>query len=175
MLAYIYKGKKCLEPINYYNYSWMGSSYNKNLSILYKYNNDYPPYDIDWQNKNRYKHNIDDIKRVIEHIYFSYETLKQLNNLLTITYEINDDFISKIDFVKEYLRDYSDIEHNSLDIECRKIYAKLNNWYYRLTNNPDSLDTIKWEVVRIMKHYEKKEIFKIAKSNVKKNYYDYVV
>lgn len=70
--------------------------------------------------------------------------------------------------------DNQDIE-NSIDSKCRSIYGHLKIWYKRLTNNPNSLDDIKWKVVRTMKYYEKQDIYTISSINLKRNYYDFVI
>ena len=87
---------------------------------------------------------------------------------------MNDSYIKSIEFVKNYLEENQDIV-NSIDSKCRSIYDHLKVWYKRLVNNPNSLDDIKWEVVKNMKYYEKQEIFTISSINLKRNYYDFVV
>lgn len=90
------------------------------------------------------------------------------------TYEVNNNYIKSIEFVKKYLEENQDIE-NSIDSKCRNIYDHLKVWYKRLVNNPNSLDDIKWEVARTMKYYEKQEIFRKASINLKQNYQDFVI
>ena len=55
------------------------------------------------------------------------------------------------------------------------MYDHLKVWYKRLVNNPNSLDDIKWQVVKSMKFYENQGIFSIASINLKQNYFDFVV
>ena len=111
---------------------------------------------------------------VLRHVYHTYNTLCKFNNSLVSTYEINSDYINNIEFVKDYLENNLDIE-NSFDSKCRIIYDHLKVWYKRLVNNPNSLDDIKWQVVKSMKFYENQGIFSIASINLKQNYFDFVV
>ena len=89
-------------------------------------------------------------------------------------YEVDDKFYSDIDFLKQNLTDNDDVV-DSVDRKCRKIYSNLNIWYKRFVSNPKCLDEINWQVVKSMKFYEKQEIFSITSTNLKRNYYDFVV
>lgn len=172
MLAYVYKGKKSLKPGGIYcsnnqfimfHYYYYPTSYNIEENCYYcikKCNDIYVRYETENQ--------------LTENIYICHETLKQFNNTLAITYDINDNFIIKFSFIKEYLQEHDNIKQ-SIDEECKKIYTKLENWYHRITSNPNCLNEIKWEVAKIMKHYEKQDIYKVASTNLKRNYYDFVV
>lgn len=153
MLIYGYRGKKCLVSQDSFNET--------NLWALYRYNNGHLNYN-------------DTNSTMVRHVYCSYSTLCKFNNLLTNTYEVDENYIQNIDFVKDYLDDNQDIE-NSPDNKCRSIYNHLRVWYNRLSNNPDCLDEIKWQVAKTMKHYEKQEIYRVASINLKRNYYDFVV
>ena len=90
------------------------------------------------------------------------------------TYEVNNNYINSIEFVKKYLEENQDIE-NSIDSKCRNIYDHLRVWYKRLCTNPKSLEDVKWQVVKTMKFYEKQEIFRVASINLKQNYQDFVI
>ena len=157
MLIYGYKGDKCLKSDNCDDYS------TKNIMAVKNYNEDL------YNNINSYG-----FRDVLRHVYHTYTTLCKFNNSLVGTYEVDGNYISKIDFVKEYLENNLDIE-NSFDSKCRNIYDHLRIWYKRLVNNPNSLDDIKWEVARTMKYYERQEIFRKASINLKRNYQDFVV
>lgn len=154
MLIYGYRGKKCPTSTNFYTSQ-------KNVIALYNYNQDL---------FNR----CDNQELFLKHVYLSYSTLERFNSSLVNTYEINDNYITSIEFVKNYLEENQDIE-NSIDSKCRSIYDHLRVWYKRLVNNPNSLDDVKWEVARTMKHYEKQELFTVSSINLKRNYYDFVV
>lgn len=154
MLIYGYRGKKCPTSTNFYTSQ-------KNVRALYNYNQDL---------FNR----CDNQELFLKHVYLSYSTLERFNSSLVNTYEVNDSYIKSIEFVKNYLEENQDIV-NSIDSKCRSIYDHLKVWYKRLVNNPNSLDDIKWEVVKNMKYYEKQEIFTISSINLKRNYYDFVV
>ena len=154
MLIYGYRGKKCPTSTNFYTSQ-------KNVIALYNYNQDL-------FNK------CGNQELLLKHVYLSYSTLERFNSSLVNTYEVNEDYISSLDFVKEYLEDNQDIE-NSIDSKCRSIYDHLKIWYKRLTNNSQSLDGIKWEVVMTMKYYEKQGIYTISSINLKRNYYDFVI
>lgn len=152
MLIYGYRGKKCPVSTDINNHT--------NLWALYHYfGGNYTGYPT---------------SMVARHIYCSYSTLCKFNNSLVNTYEVNDDYIMSIEFVKNYLEQNEDIE-NSFDSKCRSIYDHLRVWYKRLVNNPNSLGGIKWEIAKTMKYYEKQGIFTIASINLKRNYYDFVV
>lgn len=153
MLIYGCRGKKCLVSTNENNYT--------NLWALVHYYDG--SYSFEYPTS-----------MVMRHIYCSYTTLCRFNNSLTSTYEVNDNYIKSIEFVKEYLEENQDIE-NSMDRRCRSIYDDLKVWYKRLCNSSNSLDDIKWQVVKTMKHYEKQDIFKVASINLKRNYYDFVI
>lgn len=154
MLIYGYRGKKCPTSTNFYTSQ-------KNVRALYNYNQDL---------FNR----CDSQELFLKHVYLSYSTLERFNSSLVNTYKVNDSYIKSIEFVKNYLEENQDIV-NSIDSKCRSIYDHLKVWYKRLVNNPNSLDDIKWEVVKNMKYYEKQEIFTISSINLKRNYYDFVV
>lgn len=154
MLIYGYRGKKCPTSTDFYTSQ-------KNVRALYNYNQDL---------FNR----CDNQELFLKHVYLSYSTLERFNSSLVNTYEVNDSYIKSIEFVKNYLEENQDIV-NSIDSKCRSIYDHLKVWYKRLVNNPNSLDDIKWEVVKNMKYYEKQEIFTISSINLKRNYYDFVV
>lgn len=154
MLIYGYRGKKCPTSTNFYTSQ-------KNVRALYNYNQDL---------FNR----CDSQELFLKHVYLSYSTLERFNSSLVNTYKVNDSYIKSIEFVKNYLEENQDIV-SSIDSKCRSIYDHLKVWYKRLVNNPNSLDDIKWEVVKNMKYYEKQEIFTISSINLKRNYYDFVV
>ncbi len=157
MLIYGYVGKKALKTKDFWN----------NLQTnraLYCYN-----YDLTKENATYEKGNL-----LARHVYNSYTTLCKFNNSLVSTYEVNNNYIKSIEFVKKYLEENQDIE-NSIDSKCRNIYDHLKVWYKRLVNNPNSLDDIKWKVARTMKYYEKQEIFRKASINLKQNYQDFVI
>ena len=157
MLIYAYVGKKALKSYDYWNHEQSRVAlWNYNCELL-KVNGGY-----------------DEGTLLARHVYKSYTILCRFNNSLTSTYEVNDNCIKSIDFVKEYLENNVDIE-KSVDSKCRSIYDHLRIWYRRIVNDPNSLDSIKWEVAKIMKHYEKQEIFRVASINLKRNYYDFVV
>ena len=157
MLIYGYKGDKCLKSDNCDDYT------SKNLIAIKNYNEDL------YNNINLYG-----FRDVLRHLYHTYNTLGKFNNSLVNTYEVNNSYIKSIEFVKDYLENNLDIE-NSFDSQCRNIYDHLKVWYKRLVNNPNSLDDIKWQVAKIMKYYEKQEIFRVASINLKRNYQDFVV
>lgn len=157
MLIYGYKGDKCLKSDNCDDYT------GKNLIAIKNYNEDL------YNNINLYG-----FRDVLRHLYHTYNTLGKFNNSLVNTYEVNNSYIKSIEFVKDYLENNLDIE-NSFDSKCRNIYDHLKVWYKRLVNNPNSLDDIKWQVAKIMKYYEKQEIFRVASINLKRNYQDFVV
>ena len=94
------------------------------------------------------------------------------NNLLS--FSCGNSYIKNIEFVRDYLEQNLDIE-NSMDSKCRNIYDHLRIWYKRLCTNPNSLDDIKWQVAKTMKHYEKQEIFRIVGINLKRNWQDFVL
>ena len=154
MLIYGYRGKKCPVSTDINNHT--------NLWALFRYNEDF------FQDTNINN------KLWLKHVFNSYSTLERFNSSLVNTYEVNDNYITSIDFVRNYLEQNQDIE-NSVDSKCRNIYDHLRVWYKRLVNNPNSLDEIKWEVARTMKYYEKQGIFTISSINLKRNYYDFVV
>ena len=157
MLIYGYVGKKALKTKDFWN----------NLQTnraLYCYN-----YDLTKANATYKKGNL-----LARHVYNSYTTLCKFNNSLVSTYEVNNNYINSIEFVKKYIEENQDIE-NSMDRRCRSIYDHLKVWYKRLCSNPNSLDDIKWQVAKTMKHYEKQEIFRKASINLKRNYQDFVV
>ena len=154
MLIYGYRGKKCPTSTNFYTSP-------KNVRALYNYNQDL---------FNRCGNQ----ELFLKHVYLSYSTLERFNSSLVNTYEVNDSYITSIEFVKNYLEENQDIV-NSIDSKCRSIYDHLKVWYKRLVNNPNSLDDVKWDVAKTMKHYEKQEIFTISSINLKRNYYDFVV
>lgn len=151
MLIYGYKGNKCLKSDNCDDYT------TKNIMSLYNYNPNYIA-----------------TNEIIRHVFRSFHTLSLFNNSLVNTYEVTENYISSIEFVRNYLEQNTDIE-NSIDSKCRNIYDHLRIWYKRLVNNPNSLDDIKWEVAKTMKYYEKQEIFRVASINLKRNYYDFVI
>lgn len=155
MLIYGYKGKKCPKSTDCHYCE-------KNMWALIYYN-------IELFNDRNVNTEI-----WLRHVYYSYTTLCKFNNSLVNIYEVNDTYITNIEFVKNYLEQNQDIE-NSVDSKCRNIYDHLRVWYKRLINNPNSLDDIKWEVAKTMKYYEKQGIFTIASINLKRNYYDFVV
>lgn len=155
MLIYGYKGKKCPKSTDCYYCE-------KNIWALIYYN-------IDLFNDSKVNTEI-----WLRHVYYSYNTLCKFNNSLVNTYEVNENYISSIEFIRNYLEQNLDIE-TSVDSKCRNIYDHLRIWYKRLVNNPNSLDDIKWEVAKTMKYYEKQEIFRVASINLKRNYYDFVV
>lgn len=157
MLIYGYVGKKALKTKDFWN----------NLQTnraLYCYN-----YDLTKANASYEKGNL-----LARHVYNSYTTLCKFNNSLVSTYEVNNNYINSIEFVKKYLEENQDIE-NSIDSKCRNIYDHLRVWYKRLCTNPNSLEDIKWQVVKTMKFYEKQEIFRVASINLKQNYQDFVI
>lgn len=157
MLIYGYVGKKALKTKDFWN----------NLQTnraLYCYN-----YDLTKANATYEKGNL-----LARHVYNSYTTLCKFNNSLVSTYEVNNNYINSIEFVKKYLEENQDIE-NSIDSKCRNIYDHLRVWYKRLCTNPNSLEDIKWQVVKTMKFYEKQEIFRVASINLKQNYQDFVI
>lgn len=157
MLIYGYIGKKALKNDDFWNCLQTNKA-------LYCYN-----YELTKENATYEKG-----KLLARHVYNSYTTLCRFNNSLTRVYEVDDSYIKSIEFVKEYLKENQDIE-NSMDRRCRSIYDDLKVWYKRLCNSSNSLDDIKWQVVKTMKHYEKQEIFKVASINLKRNYYDFVI
>lgn len=157
MLIYGYKSDKCLKSDNCDDYSI------KNIMAVKNYNEDL------YNNINSYG-----FRDVLRHLYHTYNTLGKFNNSLVNTYEVNDNYIKSIEFVKDYLENNLDIE-NSFDSKCRNIYDHLKVWYKRLVNNPNCLDEIKLEVAITMKYYEKQEIFRKASINLKRNYQDFVV
>lgn len=157
MLIYGYKGKKCLI----------------NGSFWYDNKNGWALYNYDYDLMRKYL-NSNDGTTLVRHVYNSYTTLCKFNNSLVSTYEVNNNYINSIEFVRNYLDKNEDIE-NSMDRRCRSIYDHLKVWYRRLCNNPNSLDDIKWQVAKTMKHYEKQEIFRKASINLKRNYQDFVV
>ena len=146
MLIYGYKGDKCLKSDNCNDYTF------KNLKSLYNYNP-----------------NLRATDEIIRHVFRSFNTLNRFNNSLVSTYEVNNNYINSIEFVKKYLEENQDIE-NSIDSKCRNIYDHLRVWYKRLVNNPNSLD-----VARTMNYYEKQGIFRKASINLKRNWQDFVV
>lgn len=157
MLVYSYKGKKA--PNNDYIYHdpqvWSAlCTYNQDLVSKSSYEMPLPT--------------------ILKHVYRSYFTLCKFNNTLVDTYEITEKFERKISFVKEFLQKNQDIL-NSYDEQCKKIYNKLKIWSNRLLENPNSLNEIKWEVARLMKHYEKQEIYRVASLNLKRNYQDFCI
>lgn len=154
MLVYSYKGEKSLTSPSY-QYS------SKNYNALWNYNSHF--FDI-----NNYR--VSEI--LAKHVYCSYFNLCQFNNTLVDTYEITEDFENKVSFVKDYLQENRDIKE-SVDIQCIKIYNKLEQWHNRLLENPNCLDDVKWGVVRLMKFYEKQGIYRVASINLKRNYYDF--
>ena len=157
MLIYGYVGKKALKIKDFWN----------NLQTnraLYCYN-----YDLTKANATYEKGNL-----LARHVYNSYTTLCKFNNSLVSTYEVNNNYINSIEFVKKYLEENQDIE-NIIDSKCRNIYDHLRVWYKRLCTNPNSLEDIKWQVVKTMKFYEKQEIFRVASINLKQNYQDFVI
>lgn len=131
---------------------------------LYCYN-----YDLTKANATYEKGNL-----LVRHVYNFYTTLCKFNNSLVSTYEVNNNYINSIEFVKKYLEENQDIE-NSIDSKCRNIYDHLRVWYKRLCTNSNSLEDIKWQVVKTMKFYEKQEIFRVAIINLKQNYQDFVL
>lgn len=157
MLVYSYKGEKSL---NTELYCYDSLNFTKIWNYLGK--------------PKRFCLNNEEGSLMSRHIYRSYNTLGRFNNLLTTTYKVNNDLEDKLFFIKEYLQNNQDIKE-SFDNECRKIYEKLEKWHNRLLNNSNSLNDIKWEVARLMKHYEKKEIYRVASVNLKRNYYDFCV
>ena len=157
MLIYGYVGKKALKNDDFWNNAHTNRA-------LYYYN-----YELTKENASFEKGRL-----LARHVYNSYSTLCRFNNSLTSTYEVDDNYIKSIEFVKEYLEENQDIE-NSMDRRCRNIYDDLKVWYKRLYNSPNSLDDIKWQVVKTMKHYEKQDIFKVASISLKRNYYDFVI
>jgi len=155
MLVYSYKGKKALNN----DYIWHDP---QAISTLCQYN-----YDLVYNHYNNVNGPV-----ILKHVYRSYSTLCQFNNALVDTYVITEDFGNKVSFVKDYLQENQDIKE-SVDIQCRKIYEKLEHWHNRLLNNQNCLDEVKWEVVHLMKFYEKQGIYRIASINLKRNYYDF--
>lgn len=153
MLIYGYRGKKCPVSTDINNHT--------NLWALFRYNEDF------FQDTNINN------KLWLKHVFNSYSTLERFNSSLVNTYEVNDNYITSIDFVRNYLEQNQDIE-NSVDSKCRNIYDHLRIWYKRLVNNPNSLDDIKWEVARCMKYYAKQGIFTISSINLKRNWQDFV-
>lgn len=113
-------------------------------------------------------------KLMSRHIFQSYSTLCKFNNMLTYTYIIDDNLIEKMAFLNEYLTNNADIK-DSIDTQCRNIYEKLELWYQNIKDNPNCLDNIKWEVAKVMKYYEKMNMYKLASINLKRNNYDFVV
>lgn len=157
MLVYGYKGKKCPTSTTYW-----GSQ--KNLIALNNYNSDLFNNCNGWEVQ----------AKLLRHVYLSYSTLCKFNNALVDTKIVDEYFITSINFVKDYLTNNIDIL-SSIDNKCRNIYENLSIWYKRLISNPSCLDEIKWQVVRSMKFYERQEIFTIASTNLKQNWYDFVV
>ena len=157
MLIYGYKGKKCF--VSPRLELWCDANYN----AMMHYAPSYVSKNVDGYTQD-----------LVRQIYNSFSTLCKFNNSLTHTYEINDEYINSINFVKTYLIENEDTEY-SVDNKCRTVYDHLKVWYKRLVNNPNSLDDIKWEVARTMKYFEKQEIFRVASINLKRNYYDFVV
>lgn len=155
MLVYSYKGKKALKN----DYIWHDPQI---ISALCCYN-----YDL----VSNYYNNVDG-PVILKHVYRSYFTLCRFNNALVDTYAITEDFENKVSFVKDYLQENPDIKE-SVDIQCIKIYNKLEQWHNRLLNNSNCLDEVKWEVVHLMKFYENQSIYRIASINLKRNYYDF--
>lgn len=153
MLIYGYRGKKCPVSTDINNHT--------NLWALFRYNEDF------FQDTNINN------KLWLKHVFNSYSTLERFNSSLVNTYEVNDNYITSIDFVRNYLEQNQDIE-NSVDSKCRNIYDHLRVWYKRLVNNSNSLDNIKWEVARCMKYYAKQDIFTISSINLKRNWQDFV-
>ena len=79
-----------------------------------------------------------------------------------------------LDFLTDFLDKHSDLE-DSIDTKCREVYTKLKIWYKRLIDNPDNLDSVKWEVVKLMKYFERNGIFRVSSCNLKSNYHDSVI
>ena len=157
MLIYGYKGDKCLKSDNCDDYSI------KNIMAVKNYN------EYLYNNINSYG-----FRDVLRHLYHTYNTLGKFNNSLVNAYEVNNNYINSIEFVKKYLEENQDIE-NSIDSKCRNIYDHLRVWDKRLCTNPNSLEDIKWQVVKTMNFYEKQEIFRVASINLKQNYQDFVI
>lgn len=155
MLVYGYKGKKCPKSTDF-NYC------EKKLWALIYYN-------IELFNDSKVNREI-----WLRQVYNTFNTLCKFNNYLLNAYEVDDKFYNDIDFLKQYLIDNEDVV-DSVNRKCREIYSNLNIWYKRLVSNPKCLDEIKWQVVKSMKFYEKQEIFSITSTNLKRNYYDFVV
>lgn len=155
MLVYGYKGKKCPKSTDCHYCE-------KNLWALIYYN-------IELFNDSKVNREI-----WLRQVYNTFNTLCRFNNYLVSAYEVDDKFYSDIDFLKQYLTANDDVI-DSVDRKCREIYSNLNIWYKRLVSNPKCLDEIKWQVVKSMKFYEKQEIFRITSTNLKRNYYDFVV
>lgn len=155
MLVYVYKGNKA--PNN--DHIWHDPQVWSALCS----------YDYDLVSKKSYEM---PISTILKHVYRSYSTLCQFNNALVDTYGITANFKTKIAFVEKYLQENKDIKE-SIDIQCRKIYDKLEWWYKRLLTNSNCLDEIKWEVVRLMKFYEKQDIYRISSINLKRNRQDF--
>ena len=95
MLIYGYRGKKCPVSTDINNHT--------NLWALYHYfGGNYTGYPT---------------SMVARHIYCSYSTLCKFNNSLVNTYEVNDDYIMSIEFVKNYLEQNKDIENSFDDLQ----------------------------------------------------------
>jgi len=156
-----------------YGYGNKGKKYFYTLEEFFAMNKDTPLYRL-------YKNLIDKMDtfdgryKLYGCMAATYPTLCKFNNTLIDVYTIKNTSTLNLDFLTDFLDKHSDLE-DSIDTKCREVYTKLNIWYKRLIDNPDNLDSVKWEVVKLMKYFERNGIFRVSSCNLKSNYHDYVI